>query len=35
LTKLYNQRPAGLDHVHREPNEAVAAYGWPADLADD
>jgi hypothetical protein len=36
LTKLYNQRPAWLDHVHRELDEAVAAaYDWPADLSDD
>jgi type II restriction/modification system DNA methylase subunit YeeA len=36
LTNLYNQRPAWLDHVHRELDEAVAAaYGWPADLSDD
>jgi hypothetical protein len=31
-----NQRPAWLDHAHRELDAAVAAaYGWPADLADD
>ena len=36
LTKLYNARPAWLDNVHRELDEAVAsAYGWPADLSDD
>jgi type II restriction/modification system DNA methylase subunit YeeA len=36
LTKLYNQRPAWLDNVHRELDAAVAAaYGWPADLSDD
>jgi hypothetical protein len=36
LTNLYNQRPAWLDHVHRELDEAVAAaYGWPTDLPDD
>jgi hypothetical protein len=36
LTKLYNQRPAWLDHAHRRLDEAVfAAYGWPADLTDD
>ena len=30
LTKLYNQRPAWLDNVHRELDAAVAAaYGWP------
>ncbi len=36
LTNLYNQRPAWLDHLHRELDEAVAAaYGWPADLSDE
>jgi type II restriction/modification system DNA methylase subunit YeeA len=36
LTNLYNQRPAWLDHIHRELDEAVAAaYGWPADLSDE
>ena len=36
LTKLYNQRPAWLDNLHRELDAAVAAaYGWPADLSDD
>lgn len=36
LTNLYNERPAWLDHAHRELDEAVAAaYGWPADLSDD
>src|SRR5690606_24284287 len=36
LTNLYNQRPAWLDNIHRELDEAVAAaYGWPADLSDD
>ena len=36
LTNLYNQRPAWLDNVHRELDEAVAAaYGWPAELSDD
>ncbi len=30
LTQLYNQRPAWLDHLHRELDAAVAAaYGWP------
>jgi len=29
LTKLYNTRPAWLDHAHRELDAAVAAaYGW-------
>jgi hypothetical protein len=33
LTNLYNARPAWLDNVHRELDEAVAAtYGWPAGL---
>jgi type II restriction/modification system DNA methylase subunit YeeA len=36
LTKLYNQRPAWLDHAHRELDAAVAAaYGWPAELSDE
>jgi hypothetical protein len=36
LTNLYNQRPAWLDNLHRELDEAVAAaYGWPADLPDE
>ena len=36
LTKLYNERPAWLDHAHRELDAAVAAaYGWPVDLSDD
>lgn len=36
LTILYNERPAWLDHAHRELDEAVAAaYGWPASLSDD
>ena len=36
LTNLYNERPAWLDGVHHELDEAVAAaYGWPADLSDD
>ena len=36
LTRLYNARPAWLDHVHRELDAAVAAaYGWPADLTDE
>ena len=34
--KLYNQRPAWLDNVHKELDAAVAAtYGWPAELADE
>ena len=36
LTNLYNERPAWLDHAHRDLDAAVAAaYGWPADLSDD
>ena len=41
LTKLYNDRPAWLDHAHKRLDEAVAeAYGWGDDwragtLTDD
>jgi len=36
LTNLYNERPAWLDHAHRDLDAAVAAaYGWPADISDD
>ena len=36
LTKLYNERPAWLDMAHKKLDAAVAAaYGWPADLADE
>ena len=36
LTNLYNRRPTWLDLAHRKLDQAVfAAYGWPADLADD
>jgi type II restriction/modification system DNA methylase subunit YeeA len=36
LTNLYNERPTWLVHVHASLDRAVlAAYGWPADLADD
>jgi type II restriction/modification system DNA methylase subunit YeeA len=36
LTKLYNERPAWLDHAHKDLDAAVAAaYGWPSDLTDD
>ena len=36
LTNLYNERPAWLDHAHRELDEAVAAaYGWPADISEE
>lgn len=32
LTKLYNARPAWLNHAHRRLDEAVAdAYGWGDD----
>jgi type II restriction/modification system DNA methylase subunit YeeA len=36
LTKLYNERPAWLGHLHKQLDAAVAtAYGWPADLSDE
>ena len=36
LTVLYNERPAWLDQVHRQLDEAViAAYGWPTSLSND
>ena len=36
LTNLYNARPAWLAMAHARLDSAVAAaYGWPADLADD
>ncbi|MEX2169487.1 MAG: DNA methyltransferase [Pirellulales bacterium] len=36
LTNLYNQRPTWLDNLHRRLDAAVAAaYGWPADLAEE
>lgn len=36
LTKLYNDRPTWLDHLHRALDEAVAAaYGWEWPLTDD
>ncbi|HEX9614902.1 MAG TPA: class I SAM-dependent DNA methyltransferase, partial [Bacteroidota bacterium] len=36
LTNLYNERPAWLDHAHRDLDEAVAwAYGWELDMSDD
>jgi type II restriction/modification system DNA methylase subunit YeeA len=36
LTNLYNERPAWLANAHRDLDAAVAAaYGWPADIADD
>jgi type II restriction/modification system DNA methylase subunit YeeA len=35
LTKLYNERP-WLDNAHRDLDAAVAAaYGWPADMAEE
>ncbi|MGE0228044.1 MAG: class I SAM-dependent DNA methyltransferase [Dehalococcoidia bacterium] len=36
LTNLYNQRPAWLDHLHRDLDRAVfAAYGWPEDIEEE
>ncbi len=36
LTNLYNQRPQWLANAHAALDAAVAAaYGWPAELADD
>jgi type II restriction/modification system DNA methylase subunit YeeA len=36
LTNLYNERPAWLDHAHRDLDAAVAAaYGWPADISEE
>jgi type II restriction/modification system DNA methylase subunit YeeA len=36
LTNLYNQRPQWLIDAHRDLDEAVAAaYGWPADIAEE
>ena len=36
LTNLYNQRPQWLANAHAALDAAVAAaYGWPADLADE
>jgi hypothetical protein len=36
LTHLYNLRPTWLDIAHEKLDAAVfAAYGWPADLADE
>src|ERR1035437_3362670 len=35
LTDLYNERPAWLDDAHATlDDEVLAAYGWPADLAN-
>lgn len=36
LTNLYNDRPAWLDHAHRDLDRAVAtAYGWQADFDEE
>jgi hypothetical protein len=36
LTNLYNARPTRLANAHARLDAAVyAAYGWPADLADE
>jgi len=36
LTNLYNERPTWLGLAHKKLDAAVAAaYGWPADLADE
>ena len=36
LTNLYNGRPQWLADAHTALDAAVAAaYGWPADIADD
>ena len=36
LTNLYNERPTWLANIHDALDDAVAAaYGWPADLADE
>ena len=36
LTNLYNARPQWLSDAHAQMDAAVAAaYGWPADIADD
>ena len=36
LTNLYNERPTWLANAHADLDRAVlAAYGWPADLADE
>ena len=36
MTALYNENPPWLQTTHTELDAAVAAaYGWPADLADD
>jgi hypothetical protein len=36
LTRLYNERPAWLDHAHRDLDEVVfAAYGWRPSISDE
>lgn len=36
LTNLYNERPTWLANLHERLDAAVcAAYGWPADIADE
>jgi len=36
LTNLYNARPMWLQNAHERLDRAVfAAYGWPADIADE
>ncbi len=36
LTNLYNERPTWLDLAHKKLDAAIAAaYGWPAELADE
>jgi type II restriction/modification system DNA methylase subunit YeeA len=36
LTKLYNERPAFIEQLHRKLDEAVlSAYGWPQTATDD
>ena len=36
LTKLYNERPAWLDHAHKDLDADVAsAYRWAGDLTDE
>ena len=36
LTHLYNARPAWVDNLHRDLDQAVAAaYGWEWPLSDD
>ena len=36
LTNLYNDRPAWLDMLHRDLDQAVSgAYGWPSQLTEE